>query len=75
MKRTLLACAVVLGAFAAKPSLAATPANYDVRSAADLVAICSTAPGDTIASAAMGFCHGYVVGVYRTLEEIQEARP
>ena len=75
MRRTLLVCGVVLGALAAKPSLSATPANYDVRTAADLVAICSTAPGDNVWSAATGFCHGYIVGVYRTLEEIQEARP
>ena len=74
MKRTLLVFGLALGAFV-RPCFAATPSNYDVRSAADLVAICSTAPGDSLASAATGFCHGYVVGVYRTLEEIQEARP
>lgn len=64
-----------LGLFAAAPSLAATPENFHVRSAADLVAICSAVPNDNVSSAAAGFCHGYVVGVYRTLEEIQAARP
>lgn len=74
MKTTFLFLGMVLGAFI-RPSMAATPENYDVRSAADLVAICSTTPADNISSAGAGFCQGYVVGVYRTLEEIQEARP
>ncbi len=75
MKEVLLALGLLVGGFVTRPATAATPANYDVRTAADLVAICSTEPGDAVASAATGFCHGYVVGVYRTLEEIQQAKP
>lgn len=75
MKKLLSIAGSSAGFFAILPSLAATPENFQVRSAADLVAICSAVPNHNVSSAAIGFCHGYVVGVYRTLEEIQEARP
>ena len=66
----------ILGVLAfAAPSRAATPDNFMLRSTADLVSICSTSPTDDISSAATGFCHGFAVGVYRTLEIVQEARP
>ena len=54
-------------------SVAATPDHFLVRSAADLVEVCRSVPSDTISSAAAGFCQGYVVGIYRTLEEVQAA--
>lgn len=76
MSRTLAYGIALLGAAAASsPASAAAPENFTLRSAADLVAICSVTPNDATSSAAVGFCHGFVVGVYRTLEEIQEARP
>lgn len=75
MKKLLSTVGLSAGLFVALPSLAATPENFHVRSAADLVAICSSVPNDNVSSAAAGFCQGYVVGVYRTLEEIQAARP
>lgn len=76
MSRTLACGIALLGAAAASsPASAATPENFSLRSAADLVAICSVAPSDGASSAAAGFCHGFVVGVYRTLEVVQEARP
>ena len=75
MKKLLAAGVLMAAALAGPPVLAATPDNFSVRSAADLVEICRSTPNDNISSAAAGFCQGYVVGVYRTLEEIQEARP
>lgn len=75
MKKLLAAGALMAAALAGLPVLAATPDNFSVRSAADLVEICRSVPNDAVSSAAAGFCQGYVVGVYRTLEEIQEARP
>lgn len=71
----LLTAGVLIAAFAGRPALAATPENFSVHSAADLVEICRSVPNDNVSSAAAGFCQGYVVGVYRTLEEIQEAKP
>ena len=74
MRRLLLTCGL-LAAAAVVPSKAATPDNFAMRSGADLLAVCSTEPSDNPSSAAIGFCHGYIVGVYRVLEEIQNARP
>lgn len=74
MRKSILAGGMLISVLGASAS-AATPDKFEVHSAADLVAICSTVPNDNISAAAIGFCHGYVVGVYRTLEEVQEARP
>ena len=76
---TTLACGLaLLGTAAASwPASAAAPApeSFSLRSASDLVAICSVTPTDEASSASVGFCHGFVVGVYRTLEEVQAAQP
>ena len=74
MRRLLLTCGLLTVA-AVVPCRAATPDNFAMRSGADLLAVCSVEPSDNPSSAAIGFCHGYIVGVYRVLEEIQEARP
>ena len=75
MRILLIAGVLIAAAFPGRPALAAAPENFNVQSAADLVQICRTVPNDNVSSAAAGFCQGYVVGVYRTLEEIQAARP
>lgn len=76
MSRTWACGIALLGtAAASSPAPAATPENFGLRSASDLVAICSVAPTDEASSASVGFCHGFVVGVYRTLEELQAAQP
>ena len=75
MKKLLTAGVLIAAALPGIAALAATPENFNVQSAADLVEICRTMPNDNVSSAAAGFCQGYVVGVYRTLEEIQAARP
>ena len=62
-----------LVALAAVPAVAAAPENFDLRTTGDLVSICSVMPSDAVSSATAGFCHGYVVGVYRTLNEMQTA--
>ncbi len=68
VKKLLSVIGLSVSVFATASTLAATPENFNVRSAADLVAICTAVPSDNISSATVGFCHGYVVGVYRTLE-------
>ncbi len=75
MKNLFTAGVLIATAFPGMAALAATPENFNVQSAADLVQICRTVPNDNVSSAAAGFCQGYVVGVYRTLEEIQAATP
>ena len=72
MGRLLLTCGL-LAAAAMAPCEAATPDNFAMRSGADLLAVCSTEPSDNPSSAAIGFCHGFIIGAYRVLEEVQEA--
>jgi hypothetical protein len=45
--------------------------NFQLRSAGDLVTLCSADPADRMMTAAVNFCQGFAVGVYRTLEEEQ----
>ena len=73
--KTVTAAVLLAGVLMGSPARAAAPDKFSVNSAADLVDICRSEPTDAISSAATGFCHGYVVGVYRTLQEIQEAQP
>ena len=75
MRKALGLGLFLLGASMAGPARAGAPENFDMRSAADLVAACSVTPTDAVSSAQVGFCHGFMVGVYRTLEEVQAARP
>ena len=75
MRRFLLITGVALAGLSAGAALASTPDNFEVRSTSDLVAICSEDQHDAVSAAATGFCHGYVVGVFRTIERVQQARP
>jgi Ssp1 endopeptidase immunity protein Rap1a len=50
-----------------------TEANFQMRTAADLVTLCAAAPDDPLATAAVNFCHGFAVSVYQTLSEEQAA--
>jgi hypothetical protein len=45
-----------------------------MRSTNDLVELCTAAPSDPMGTAALNFCHGFGVGVYRVLEEMDMAR-
>ena len=74
MRSRILHAAALAPALAMLP--AATPAattqdNFLLRTAEDLVAVCSPAPDDALMAAAVGFCEGFAVGVYRTLEATQ----
>jgi hypothetical protein len=55
---------------AAAPA-ATTQDNFLLRTAGDFVAVCSPAADDPLMAAAIGFCEGFAVGVYRTLEDTQ----
>ena len=58
MKRALVAAAV----FAAVSAHAASNDQYQVRNAADLVAICDTQPSAPDYATAVAFCHGWGAG-------------
>ena len=59
----LSATMVALAPFATT-SRAANPDNFQVRTTADLVALCSTDPSEADYPEAIAFCHGYAVGAY-----------
>ena len=51
-----------------------TQDTFLVRSTRDLVDLCAVAPDDPMAAAALNFCHGFGVGVYRVLEKVEMTR-
>ena len=54
------------------PSHAAvTQDSFLVRTTGDLVDLCTTAPTDPMGTAALNFCDGFGVGVYRVLDEME----
>jgi hypothetical protein len=52
-------------------SAAVSEDNFQLRSAGDLVTLCSAEPADRMMTAAANFCQGFVVGVYHILDEQQ----
>ena len=56
-------------------SAAVTAAEFQLRNTGDLAALCSAAPSDPMATAAIHFCQGFGVGVTRVLEQEDAAAP
>ncbi len=48
---------------------AATEKNFLVRNTQDIVQLCSVSPEDKLYTQAIHFCHGFLVGIYRTQNE------
>jgi hypothetical protein len=48
--------------------------NFNLRNTGDLMALCSSAQTDPLYTAAINFCHGFAVGVFRVLQEEDAAR-
>jgi hypothetical protein len=71
MALPVLACA----AAAAPVRAAATAADFQMKTMSDLVDLCTAHTNDQMATAALNFCHGFVLGVYRSLAEGQAALP
>lgn len=64
----------LLAAVWAGPAPAAvTEDNFQLRNVGDLIAVCSADPSDPLMTAAVNFCQGFAVGVFRTLEDEQAA--
>jgi len=55
----------VLAFMMAGSAFAVDSGSFRVLNAADLVAVCSTAPDDPVHANAKGFCHGILLGAYR----------
>jgi len=62
--RSPLGAAVAL-VIAAAPAAAVTRDQFVVRTSGDLVTLCSAREGEPLYEAAIGFCHGFMVGAYR----------
>ena len=71
MKRGLLQFAAVGLAMAVASDARAAPLtqdNFQLKTTADLVALCGADQTDPLYTAAVNYCHGFAVGTYRMLE-------
>jgi hypothetical protein len=74
MRSRIIHATALISALAMVPRpvpAATTQDSFLLRTAGDLVAVCSPASDDPLMAAAVGVCEGFTVGVFRTLEEIQ----
>ena len=55
------------------PALAVTEADFQVNTTGQLVALCSADPAAAMGTAALNFCHGFVVGGVRLQQTHQHA--
>ena len=53
---------------------AVTEDTFQLHSTSDLVDLCSAAPFDPMMTAALNFCHGFALGVFRVLDEEDAAK-
>ena len=56
-------------------SFAVARDDFRIRTAADFVKLCATAPSDADYAAAISFCHGYASGAYRYYQLAVEHSP
>src|SRR5262245_54747612 len=54
----------------AAPAMAVTADDFQLRSGADLVALCSAPPSDPLYTAAIHMCHGFGAGSYQTIQAV-----
>jgi hypothetical protein len=69
-----LTATLCVAAYCTPGRAAVTQDTFMVRSTGDLIELCTVAPTDPMGTAALNFCHGFGVGVYRVLEEYESAR-
>jgi Rap1a immunity proteins len=67
-----LACAVAI--LPSTVRAAVTEDTFKLQTTSDLVELCSTPPSDPMGTAALNFCHGFALGVYRVLVEENAAK-
>jgi hypothetical protein len=70
----LLALALYIAAATGSAQAAVTEDNFLLRNNGDLVALCSATKSDPMYSAAINFCQGFAVGVFRVLQEEDMAK-
>jgi hypothetical protein len=72
--RRFCGLALCLGVSAGSAHAAVTQDSFVLRNTGDLVDLCSAVQPDPMYTAAVNFCHGFAVGVFRVLEEEDMAR-
>ena len=70
----LCGLALGLGVSAGSVHAAVTQDTFTLQSTGDLVDLCSAAQSDPLYTAAVNFCHGFTVGVFRVLQEEDMAK-
>ena len=70
----LAVLAMCAAALPAPGNAAVTEDTFLLHTTSDLVELCSIAPSDPMGTAALNFCHGFAVGVYRVLEAENAAK-
>ncbi len=73
MKRVTVPALALLAFLATGPAHAVTEQNFNVDTTADLVALCSADAKEAMGTAALNFCHGFVVGSARVMQVNSEA--
>jgi Rap1a immunity proteins len=75
IKRWFPAAAMCAVVSLATGHAAVTEDTFLARSTGDLVDLCTAAQSDPLYTAAVNFCHGFGIGVFRVLQEVDSARP
>jgi Ssp1 endopeptidase immunity protein Rap1a len=72
--RWLVGFALCIGLSAGSAHATVTEDTFLLHNTGDLVDLCSAAQADPMYTAAVNFCHGFTVGVFRVLHEEDMAR-
>lgn len=70
----MLACMILIAGATHAARADVVEDNFNLRTTGDLVALCSAEPSDRMMTAAANFCHGFAVGAYRVMAELDAAR-
>lgn len=73
MKLSRLAGLALLPFLAIGPANAVTEDNFQIKTTTDLVALCAADPKEPLGTAALNFCHGFIVGGIQMHQIHQEA--
>jgi hypothetical protein len=65
--------ALCIGLSAGSAQAAVTENTFLLHSTGDLTELCTAAQSDALYTAAVNFCHGFTVGVFRVLQEQEMA--
>jgi Rap1a immunity proteins len=74
LSSSLCGLALCLGVSVGSARGAVTEDTFLLHNTGDLVDLCSAAQSDPLYTAAVNFCHGFTVGVFRVLQEEDMAK-